>query len=143
MVNVLPANILLTGRIVRLERLPDYDYPLVKAREYTLPARQIKTTFVTQSMAESLLESPADERWLETSRPSSSAEREGHTTLYVRTDRTGRVREAYRDTNDVYGLQDQAVIRALTYRFRPLIIHGIAQQMEAPITLASKPIRQP
>jgi hypothetical protein len=55
--------------------------------------------------------------------------------VYVRTDRTGRVREAYRDKIDQFGLTDAAVARALTLKFKPLIVNGVARQMEAPISL--------
>lgn len=55
--------------------------------------------------------------------------------IYVRTDRTGRVREAYRDNLDTYGLEDDAVARALRYKFSPLIVNGVPQQMEAPLVM--------
>ena len=145
LVNVLPANTLVKGRIVRLEPLEAKDYPLLKAREYSPAMKQIQTRLVPQSTAESLLLSPLGERWLgtadQTAVPSDSGE--GRMTIYVRTDRTGRVREAYRDRSDIYGLQNEAVAAALNYRFKPLIIRGVAMQMEAPITIAVKTLPRP
>ena len=56
-------------------------------------------------------------------------------TVYVRTDKTGKVREAYRNTTDQFGLTDDEVARAMKLRFKPLMVGGVAQQMEAPILL--------
>ena len=144
LVNVLPANNLVNGRVIRLEPLAETDYPLIKAHQYTPPAKQIHTIFVTQPTAESLLFYPKGENWLSPKSLNPGPLSQGtarvtdRMTIYIRTDRTGRVREAYRDNADIYGLQDGAVKRALTYRFKPLLVDGIAQQMEAPITLPVK-----
>jgi hypothetical protein len=56
-------------------------------------------------------------------------------TVYIRTDKTGRVREAYRNSSDQFGLSDAEVARAMKLRFKPLMVHGVARQMEAPILL--------
>jgi hypothetical protein len=56
-------------------------------------------------------------------------------TLYIRTDRSGKVREVYRDPADLSGLQNAAVARALTLKFKPLIVNGAPVQIEAPITV--------
>jgi hypothetical protein len=56
-------------------------------------------------------------------------------TIYIRTDRTGKVREAYSDSSDFYGLQNAAITHAFTLKFKPLIIHGVPHQMEAPLSL--------
>ena len=151
LVNSLPANLLVNGRIILLEPLAQADYGLVKARKYTSPLMQIQTRLVPQAIAESLLEYPLGEAWLAArSLPlDKSADPQGKSdqsavvqmTIYIRTDRSGRVREAYRDSNDIYGLQDAAVARAMSYRFKPLLVRGAAQQMEAPITLPTRTIR--
>jgi len=151
LINDLPANFLVRGRIILLEPLPASANHLLKAHEFTQPARQIRTTLVSKATAQSLLESnPALQSLLfnprghskaisyspQSSDPKSSqANTQAPTTIYVRTDRTGRVREAYRDSSDIYGLQSPAVARALTLKFKPLLIDGAPQQMEAPIEL--------
>jgi len=56
-------------------------------------------------------------------------------TVYVRTDKTGKVREAYRNTIDQFGLTDAQVARAMKLKFKPLIVNGVPQQMEAPILM--------
>ena len=142
LVNVLPANTLVNGRIVRLEPLTARDYPLLKVHQSTPAPKQIQTSFVPQATAEALLQYPSAEPWL---RPGGPTQEQGggHMTLYIRTDRSGKVREAYRDNSDIYGLDDSAVARAMTYRFKPLLVGGVPQQMEAPITLAAKPINHP
>jgi len=144
LVNVLPANTLVNGRIVRLEPLDAKDYRLLKAKEYTPVAKQIQTRLVPEIEAESLINSPYGNRWLGGMRDQNEgAMPESRTTIYVRTDRTGRVREAYRDRSDIYGLQNSAVSDAMTYRFKPLVIRGVTMQMEAPITVAGKPLPRP
>lgn len=152
LINDLPANFLVRGRIVLLEALPSPASRLLKAHEFTLPARQIRTVLVSKATAQSLMESnpaiqslssyhrgystkisysPRDTR-------SSQPSPQGPTTIYVRTDRTGRVREAYRDSTDIYGLQSAALNRALSLKFKPLLVNGIPHQMEAPIDLSSE-----
>jgi hypothetical protein len=55
--------------------------------------------------------------------------------VYVRTDRTGCVREAYRDSADIYGLHQAAAVRAYSLKFKPLMVNGAPQQMEAPVEI--------
>jgi hypothetical protein len=151
LINDLPANLLVRGSITLLEPLPQTAYRLLKAQEFTQPAKQIHTTLVSRTTAQSLLEStPGTESFRSHAREharlisylsqSSDARPSqpsppGPTTIYIRTDRTGRVREAYRDSTDIYGLQSATVARALTLKFKPLLIDGIPQQMEAPLEL--------
>jgi hypothetical protein len=133
LVNVLPANILLRGRVTHLEPLRQSDYPLLKAKEFTLPAKQILTTLVSQQVAESLLETPLAH--LPASHSTTSTGPLIPSTIYIRTDRTGKVREAYRNSTDQFHQQDALVSRALTLKFKPLVVKGVPQQMEAPFAL--------
>jgi len=151
LINDLPANILVRGRITLLEPLPQSAYHLLKASEFTQPAKQIRTTLISKSAAQSLLQSMPDAdlfrayarentRLVSYTPPSNDpksgqAAPQGPITVYIRTDRTGRVREVYRDSADIYGLQSAAVTRALAYKFKPLLINGVPQQMEAPLEL--------
>ena len=147
LVNDLPANLLVRGRIVLLEPLPGSDYPLLKASEFTPPAKQIKTTLVSRSTAQSMLDSisapdsipPALNPVSAAGQPANQASNQAgeQMIVYIRTDRTGRVREAYRDNSDHFGLQDAAVAHALTLRFKPLVVNGVPRQMEAPFAMTS------
>jgi hypothetical protein len=135
LVNDLPVNLLVRGRITRLEPLRPADQALLKAREFTLPAKQIRTTLVSRQTAESLLESDVGPI---TGNAMQIPERQkpgAPRTVYIRTDRTGKVREAYRNPTDHFNLQDAAVSRALMLKFKPLIVNGAPQQLEAPISI--------
>jgi hypothetical protein len=161
-VNELPANLLVHGQISLLEPLRQTDYPLVKAKEFTLPDKQIQTAMVSKATAQSLLEStpeilsfaaptPARKSKWKPATPSTEAAAPlpapatapdpstqpfvSKMTLYIRTDRSGKVREVYRDPADLSGLQNAAVARALTLKFKPLIVNGAPVQIEAPITV--------
>jgi hypothetical protein len=135
LVNALPANLQIRGHIIRLERLAKADERLLKAHEFTQPARQILTKLVSESSVRSLLVYPENAS-LTVPLANESI------TIYVRTDRNGHVREAYRASSDngadLYVAQDSVVRRALTYQFKPLVIDGIPFQMEAPLRLSSK-----
>lgn len=147
LVNQLPANLLVRGRVTLLEPLRQEDYPLLKAKEYTLPEKQILTTLVSEGAAQSLLQGDTDGSSAGaagprgglraaqsggTAQPSGAG---GGTRIYVRTDRAGKVREAYRDTPGEPGFEDDAAAHALTLHFKPLVVGGVAQQMEAVVAL--------
>jgi hypothetical protein len=138
LINVLPADILVHGRITALEPLPQSAYAKLKAMKFTPLTEQISTRLVSRTMARTLLDTsqPAQTR-LASYSPSSepTTEPEYHTTVYIRTDRTGRVREAYPENADVYGEHHAAIARAMTLHFKPLMVNGVPQQMEAPLEL--------
>lgn len=150
LINDLPANVLIHGRILVLEPLRQSAYPLLKARRFTLPVEQIRTRLLAKAEAEALLDSTALAppsrhaygrlKELASYPPRSEAtgisSRAGDpVTVYVRTDKTGRVREAYTDRNDIYNQHQGAVARAMQLRFRPLIVDGAPQQIEAPVAV--------
>jgi len=157
LVNDLPANVLIRGQITVLEPLRLSDYALLKAQESTIPGDQIVTTLVSKTAAQSLLEPnsdpfasfatkfsasfapPANEQQValtsDMGEERISSQSNAPATIYIRTDRTGRVREAYRDSSDQYRMQDAAVAQAFTLKFKPLLIDGVPHQMEAPLVL--------
>jgi hypothetical protein len=143
LVNDLPANVLVQGRVRLLEPLPNADYPLLRAKEFTLLSKQIRTALVSRTLAQYLLEAPAGQSWRQVDFTPADKQTGAQMTVYIRTDRTGRVREAYRDNSDQFGLQDAAVARALTLKFKPLIVDGAPRQMEAPLALPSKALLAP
>jgi hypothetical protein len=138
LINDLPANELVQGQITFLEILPTKDYPLLRAREFTPASKQIQTTLVSRAAAQSLLEFSATQSWNQANFSSADKQAGAPMTVYVRTDRKGRVREAYRDNADQFGLQDAALSHALTLQFKPLIVNGAPRQIEAPLLLPSR-----
>ena len=149
LINDLPANVLVEGRVALLEPLDRGTSPQLKASSFTPLSQQIRTTLLSKTKAESLLQASPDAldalggngtalaRQTMPRPPSrnlSALIGSGATaTVYVRTDRTGRVREAYTDSSDIYGLRQAAAARALGMRFKPLMVNGAAVQMEAPV----------
>jgi hypothetical protein len=128
LVNSLPENLLVRGKVTLLEPLRQSHYALLKAHEFTPGEKQLRTTEVSKEFAESLLEY-APGRY-------SAAGSDNQATLYVRTDRTGRVREAYRDSSGSLVCQDAAIVDAMQLRFKPLLVHGVAQQMETSVQVS-------
>ena len=60
---------------------------------------------------------------------------EGYMIVYARTDRTGQVRETSKFNSDQPGLESFGMEQALRYKFKPLVVNGVAQQMEMPLVL--------
>jgi hypothetical protein len=134
LVNDLPADFLIRGQVTLLEPLPKTEYALVKAKEFTPPANVIQTSLVSRTAAQSLLDIAARQSGTRAGLRPTDTQEGTPMTVYIRTDRTGRVREAYRDNSDQSGRQNAAVALALTLRFKPLVIDGAPRQMEAPLT---------
>lgn len=153
-VDNLQPNLLIRGHIVELRPLSSSSYRLLKATYFTPPAQQLATAAVSPRVAEVLLQLPvtrysarsAAYSWQPIDQgsspeltppsraeasPSAAQPAVEQTPIYVRTDRTGRVREAYRSPSDHYGIEKAALVRALTLHFKPLIIDGAPRQMEA------------
>lgn len=157
-VDHLQPDLLLRGHIVQLEPLSQSRYPLLQATEFTSRQAQLTTAVVSPATAQSLLQlasagyafraaSFTRNRFAKPippdltrppvhhASPSENALTFEQTPIYIRTDRSGRVREAYRSTSDHYGVEKAALLRAFTLRFRPLIFDGAPHQMEALIYL--------
>jgi hypothetical protein len=134
LINDLPVNFLVRGQVTLLEPLPRTDYALVTAKVFTQPTNVIQTSLVSRTAAQSLLDVAAGRSGARAGLSPTVLKEGTPTTVYIRTDRTGRVREAYRDSADQSGRQDAVVARALMLRFKPLVVGGAARQMEAPLT---------
>ena len=119
------------GRLIKLETLKAVDGTLFAVEHPTLPGQRIETSFVSTATNEALIEKAPTIEW--------PAVREGKTDGYmlvhVLTDRTGQVREAYKHNSDNPGLESYGRAQALNYKFKPLLVSGIAQQMETPLVL--------
>jgi hypothetical protein len=144
LVDKLPGNLLIHGHIVLIAPLRQSDDPLLKAKEFTLKDKLIQTEFVSRSTAESLMQiDPPDfadrsraGAWKksQTRQSAPAAQRNALDTpamVYIRTDRTGKVREAYAEGSE----EDAAAVRALALRFKPLMVGGAPRQMEAEISV--------
>lgn len=150
-VDNLQPNLLVRGHILQLGPLSRRFYPLLKAASFTPPVQRLATAAVSPGGALALLQLPGAAWSLDSTpysqptaqapasdftqaaeaQPSNTQSNVEETPIYVRTDRTGRVREAYRSPSDHYGFEKAALLRAFTLRFRPLIVNGAARQMEA------------
>lgn len=67
--------------------------------------------------------------------PVREGKTEGYMIVYARTDRTGQVRETAKHNSDQPGLEDFGMEQELRYKFKPLVVDGVARQMEMPLVL--------
>jgi hypothetical protein len=126
-------NTSLRGTLSTLEDWTPNDTQLAIGNP-TPPADRILTTFVSTATEQSLLESrPKDVHWPEL----REGKLEGNMVIHAVTDRTGQVREAsqFDSDNNSFTLSSYGRDLALQYKFKPLMIDGVAQQMEMPLVL--------
>jgi hypothetical protein len=120
------------GRLTVLEELNQPDEAMFTVDSVTPVDQRISTVFVSTVKGESLIEKAPVIQW-PTVREGNV---EGFMTVYARTDRTGQVREVSRHNADQkpalagFGMQ-----QALNYKFKPLVVDGVPQQMEMPLVL--------
>jgi hypothetical protein len=123
----------LAGRLVLLEELR-YPAPSIFRIDGTAPASQgISTAFISTSQAEKLLESAPAMDW-----PLVREGRtDGYMIVFARTDRSGQVRETaeYSSHNPNPALQKYGMEQARKYKFKPLVIDGVAVQLETPLVM--------
>ena len=119
------------GRLSVLEELKKPDETLFAVSAVTPVEARIATSFVSTLQEESLLEMAPVIEW-----PSvREGKTEGYMIVYARTDRTGQVREISKHNSDQPGLEQFGMEQALRYKFKPLMVDGVAQQMEMPLVL--------
>jgi hypothetical protein len=120
----------LVGRLTLIEPLADAP-ALFAITTPTPPAGRIETTAVSTLKEESLVEQTDNSPWP----PIRGGKTEGYMIVYAVTDRTGQVRSANKYNSDNAELEYAGVARALHYKFKPLLIDGVPQQMEMPLVL--------
>jgi hypothetical protein len=121
----------LVGRLTVLEAWKPVDATLLKIQSPTPQDQQVWTSFVSMATNESLIEKTPTIEW-----PSIPEGRtDGHMIIRVITDRTGQVREAYKFSSDTSIVDNIGRTEALRYKFKPLIVNGVAQQMETPLVI--------
>jgi hypothetical protein len=135
--NDIPENIFVNGKVTVLEKLPASDAKQIRVEHATEKSGQIRTVFVSKEKIGEMLEPLPECTW-----PSEDTEAlEGYMIVYVRTDRSGKIRESYWDSSDNYKLQDAGVRLALMTRMKPTVVDGAAVQVEGPLVLHFKTIR--
>jgi hypothetical protein len=119
------------GRLSTLEELKQPDESMFVVTTAAPVEQRVATKFVSTREEESLIESAPEIQW-----PSvREGKTEGYMIVYARTDRTGQVRETAKHNSDQPGLESFGMEQALRYKFKPLIVDGVAEQMEMPLVL--------
>jgi hypothetical protein len=121
----------ISGRMTLLQELGSVDESLFAVQQPTPVEDRIATSFVSTLKEESLLEKELVIQWPDV----REGKTDGYMIVYARTDRTGRVRETAKHNSDQPGLEQFGMEQALKYKFKPLVVDGVTQQMEMPLVL--------
>jgi TonB family protein len=122
----------LVGKIDELEQLPaTTDLPALPdlANQSSNSMKNVhinQETFEKMSLGQTVLAWPSVH----------SGKTSGKLSMYVSTDRDGRIREAYPLNSDNAGLQDSARDQLLKWRLKPAVSDGSPVQTEAALTFA-------
>ncbi|WP_263385718.1 hypothetical protein [Granulicella arctica] len=119
------------GRLTKLEELKKPDDAMLTITASTPADQRISTSMVSTPKEESLVEQAPNIQW-PTVREGKT---DGYMIVYARTDRTGQVRETAKHNSDQPGLESFGMEQALRYKFKPLMVNGVAEQMEMPLVL--------
>ena len=130
----IPENIFVEGKVQTLEKLSKAEASGIHVTTPTVESGRIRTVFLSRKEMDGPVEAIPAFDW-----PAEDTEAlEGWMIVYVRTDRTGQVRESYWDSSDNYKLQDAGVQLALKTKLKPLVVDGAAVQIEGPLVLHFK-----
>jgi hypothetical protein len=130
----IPENLFVDGKVRTLETLSKADADKIRVSVATPISAQLRTVLLERKDIEEHIERLPNFEW-----PAEDTETlEGYMIVYVRTDRTGQVRESYWDSSDNYKLQDAGVEFALKTKLKPLLVDGAAVQMEGPLVIHFK-----
>ncbi|MBS1800346.1 MAG: hypothetical protein JSS95_11005 [Acidobacteria bacterium] len=121
----------IVAHLTTLEELRDVSEEMFAVTAPTPQEQQIRTAFVSTLKEESLIEDAPKIDWP----PVREGKTEGYMIVYARTDRTGQVRETAKHNSDQPGLESFGMEQALRYKFKPLLVGGVAVQMEMPLVL--------
>ncbi|HEY4010636.1 MAG TPA: hypothetical protein VGM11_10830, partial [Acidobacteriaceae bacterium] len=120
------------GTLTTLEELKSPDPALFTIAHPTPSADRILTTLVSTRQEEAMVESrPQDVHWPNPHEGPLS----GYMIVQAITDRTGQVRETSKHNSDNAEMESYGRLVALQYKFHPLMVDGVAQQMEIPLVL--------
>lgn len=130
----IPENIYVEGDVATLEGLSSDDAQHIHVTQATRPEDEMRTVFLSRQKISELLEPLPDYEW-----PNENTEAlEGYMIVYIRTDRTGQIRESYWSSSDNYKLQDAGVQLALMGKLKPVYVDGAPVQIEGPLVLHFK-----
>lgn len=119
------------GHLTVLDALKHPDESMFAIAEATPADQRISTSFISTTQAESLTEKVPDIQW-----PSVHEGRtDGYMIVYARTDRTGQVRETSEYSSHNPAVEKFGMEQALKYKFKPLLVNGVAVQFETPLVL--------
>lgn len=124
----------IVAHLTTLEELRNPPEELFAVTTPTPPEQQIQTAFISTQKEESLIEDAPKIDWPTV----HEGKTEGSMIVFARTDRTGQVRETAKHNSDQPGLESFGMEQALHYKFKPLIVNGVAVQMEMPLVLHFK-----
>jgi hypothetical protein len=130
----IPENIFLEGKLTLLEPLKKSEYGSIHVSNPTPISGQIRTIFLSRKDIQDRIEAIPAFEWP----PEDTEALEGYMIAYVRTDKTGQIRESYWDSSDNYKLQDAGVQLALKSKLNPYLLGGEPAQMEGPLVLHFK-----
>jgi hypothetical protein len=119
------------GSLTILEPLINPDPSLFAIANPTPPADRIETTAVSTLKEESLVIQTDTSPWP----PVRGGKTEGYMIVRAVTDRTGQVRFAHKYNSDNAELEYAGVARAMHYKFKPLLVNGVPQEMVMPLVL--------
>lgn len=112
----------IVGHLTKLDELRNPTDDLFAIAQPTPADQQIETAFVSTQKEESLLETAPTLDWPTV----HEGKTEGYMIVYARTDRTGQVRETAKHNSDQPGLEQFGMEQALRYKFKPLVVNGVA-----------------
>ena len=119
------------ARMVALDDLTPDQAATIVVTAPTAIADHVQVSFVSTEKAATLLDQVPEIAWP----PVREGRTGGWMIAYARTDRTGQVRETAQHNSDNPGLEHFAMQQALRYKFKPLIVDGVAQEMEFPLAM--------
>ena len=119
------------GRLTTLEDLKQPEESMFAVPKPTPADEQLRTAFVSTLTEEGMLEKASELHWPDV----REGKTDGYMIVYARTDRTGQVRESSKHNSDNAELEQFGMEQALNYKFKPLVIDGVPQQMEMPLVL--------
>jgi hypothetical protein len=120
------------AQLTVLEELKQPDETMFTIDSPTPAEQKISTTSFSTQQGESLIEKAPEIQWP----PVREGNTQGFITVYVRTDRTGQVREAFkRNADQQRELATFAIQQALNYKFKPLLADAVPQQIETTLVV--------
>jgi len=134
MVSTIPADEyidFIVGHLVTLKPLGRVDGDMFTVKNPTPPSGRIFTRLVSTREEEAMLEKAPEMDWP----PVTHGVTEGYLIVHAVTDKTGQVRSAWQKSADNGAMVGYAIQQALKYKFHPLIVDGVAMQMEMPLVM--------